>query len=304
MTRPKLSLGIVVFFGLLLGAAARAEEVTLSYQGLTLNADLERAAGRTLADNVFLIVHGTQSHNGMELIARLQSLLKDRGYNSLAINLSLGLDNRHGFYDCSQPSTHRHADAVGEIGAWMKWLGDRGARSVVLLGHSRGGNQIAIYAAERDNPLLRALVMMAPASFTQDEEAQGYQDRFGRPLAPLLARAESLVKAGQGKTLLEHVPFLLRCRDTSVTAESFVSYYGPDPRRYTPSLMPKIRKPALLVVAGNDELVKNLDKKFAPTIDGKRLRMKIIEGSDHFFKDLYADDAVDEIVAFLGSRQP
>ena len=302
MNPSKTFLVEILFLGLLLSAGARAEEVTLNYQGLTLNANLERAAGKTLADNAFLIVHGTQAHNGMELIKYLQSLLKEKGYNSLAINLSLGLDNRHGFYDCSKPSTHRDTDAVGEIGAWMEWLGDRGAKGVVLLGHSRGGNQVAIYAAEHDDPLLQSLVMMAPGSSTQDEDAQEFQDHYGKPLAPLLARAESLVKAGKGRTPLEHVPFLALCRDTTVTAESFVSYYGPDSRRYTPSLMSKIRKPTLLLVAGNDEIVKNLDKKFGPMVDGKRVQMKIIEGSDHFFKDLYADDAVDDVVAFLGSK--
>lgn len=37
----------------------------------------------------------------------------------------------------------------------------------------------------------------------------------------------------------------------------------------------------------------------APLADGTRVQMKVIEGSDHTFRDLYTDDAVDTIIAFL-----
>lgn len=299
MLASKCCSGIVLLLGCVVSAAVSAEEVSVPFQGLALNANLERADGKSLADTTVLIVHGTQAHNKLELITYLQSLLKAKGYNSLAINLSLGINNRHGLYDCAQPSTHLHTDAVGEIGAWMKWLGDHGAKSVVLLGHSRGGNQVALYGTLHDEPLLRAIVMMAPMTSAPGDDAREYQRRFGRPLAPVLARAESLVKSGQGKVLLEHVPFLFICNDTSVTADSFVSYYATDARRDTPSLMPRLRKPALLLIAGNDEVQPDLDKRFAAAIATKKVQAKTIAGSDHFFRDLWADEAVDDIATFL-----
>jgi len=43
------------------------------------------------------------------------------------------------------------------------------------------------------------------------------------------------------------------CRDTSVTADAFAAYYGPDPRFDTPTLIPKLRKPTLVGVAGNTQ---------------------------------------------------
>ena len=65
------------------------------------------------------------------------------------------------------------------------------------------------------------------------------------------------------------------------------------------ALIPKIRKPVLVVVAGNDEVVVGLDRNVAPLADGKRVQMKTVDGADHFFRNLYAEDAADTIGAFL-----
>jgi pimeloyl-ACP methyl ester carboxylesterase len=279
--------------------AVEAKEVTLKHKGLTLNADYELAAGKTPADGVILITHGALAHRGMETITYLQNLLKDKGHNTLAINLSLGLNNRHGMYDCKVTHRHRNADAAEEIGAWVDWLKGQGVTRVTLLGHSRGGAQTALYAAERDNPSVKAVVLLAPST-RENNDAADYQRRHNKPLAPVLEKAQKLVKDGKGGTVLEHID-LLYCPDTSATADSFVSYHGPDPRLDTPSLIPKLKKPTLVVVAGNDEVVVVLDKKMAPLADGKRVQMKVIDGADHFFRDLYADDAVEAIDAFLKS---
>lgn len=283
---------------LVFAAAVEAKEVTLPHRGLTLNANLELAAGKKLAEGVVLITHGTLAHRDMETVTYLQNLLKEKGYNTLAINLSLELNNRHGMYECRETHRHRYTDAVGEIGAWADWLRKQGAKRVAVMGHSRGGAQTALYAAEHDNPLIKAVVLYAPATHDPVKDAAGYRERYKKPLAPILERAESLVKAGKGASVLEHTDFLY-CPDTSVTAEAFASYYGPDPRLDTPYLIPKIKKPVLVVVAGNDEVVVGLDKKVAPLADGKRVQMKVVDGADHFFRDLYADDAVETIAAFL-----
>jgi pimeloyl-ACP methyl ester carboxylesterase len=267
--------------------AVEAKEVTLSHKGLTLNADLELAAGKTPADGVILITHGGLAHRDMEIITYVQNLLvKEKGYSTLAINLSLGLNNRHGMYDCKTVHRHRNDDAPEEIGVWVDWLKKQGTQRVVLLGHSRGGAQTALYATERDNAMVKAVVLMAPA-IRENTDAAGYEERY-----------QKLVKAGKGGTVLEHIDFL-NCPDTAATADSFVSYYGQDPRLDTPYLIPKIRKPTLVLVAANDEVVVGLEKKVAPLADGKRVQMKTIEGSGHFFRDLYADDAVDAIDVFL-----
>lgn len=282
---------------LLLANLAGAQEIEIKHQGLTLNAKLELPADRSLADGVILITHGALAHRDMEIMRYLRQLLNEQGYSSLAINLSLGLDNRRGMLDCADTHRHRNEDAVDEIAAWMDWLKRQGAGRVVLLGHSRGGGQTALYAAERDSDQLQAVVLLAPA-VGANSDAADYKKRHQQELAPVLARARELVEAGRGDTVLQHVN-MLYCHDTSVTATSFASYYGGDTRLDTPSLLPKINKPTLVVVAGADEVVVGLDNRIAPLTDGRRLRMVVIEGSDHLFRDLNAEEAVDALVTFL-----
>lgn len=284
--------GVTVLFN-----AAFADEVSLPYKNLKLNADLTLAQGKKVADGVVLITHGTLAHRDMEMLVAMRNLLRDKGFNTLAINLGLGIDNRRGMYDCKLTHRHQHDDAVREIDAWVTWLKSQGATRIALLGHSRGGAQTAHYAAEHDNPLVKAVVLMAPA-IADNASAAGYQQRFNKPLAPVLQKAQKLLKQGKGDTVMKKTS-LLNCPDASVTAASFVSYYARHPHSDTLALLPKVNEPTLVVWGDKDEVVTGLDKKMAPLMDGKRAQFKTIDGADHFFRDLYAEDAVDVISPFL-----
>jgi pimeloyl-ACP methyl ester carboxylesterase len=285
----------------LTATAGKANEVTVAHQGMTLNAGLELAAGRTVADGAILITHGALAHRDMETLTYFRQLLKEQGYNTLAINLSLGLDNRHGMYDCKVSSRHRNEDSLEEITAWLDWLRDQGAKRVTLLGHSRGGAQTALHAATRDSDLVDTVVLLAPAT-ADNTSAEAYRKRYNRALPPLLERAHQLVATGHGDTVIDGIG-LMSCPDTSATAESLLSYYGPRAQAQvdTPGLLPRIKKPTLVVVAGDDRIVVGLDKKLAPLVDGKQLQMAVVATADHMFRDLYADDAVAAIDGFLKS---
>lgn len=291
--------GALMIIGLVGANVARSEVVTLSYKGIVLNANMELAMGKKVTDGAILITHGGLAHRDMELIVQLQEKLKARGYNTLAINLGLGIDNRRGMYDCAITHRHRNNDAAEEINTWVAWLKAQGARRVALLGHSRGGSQTALAASLYDNDVVKAVMLLSPAT-QENTSAADYQRRYKVPLEPVLAEASRRVGKGEGSSVMEHVN-LLNCADAPVSAETFVSYYGPDALVDTPSLIPKIKKPILVVVAGNDEVVAGLDKKIEPLVAGKRVQMEIIEGSDHYFRDLYADDAIDAIEGFIKS---
>src|SRR2546423_276371 len=75
---------------------AWAEPAQLKPGQIRLNGNLEVPAGKKVADGVALILHGTLSHDKQETVAALQENLKKRGLASLAITLSLGVDNREG----------------------------------------------------------------------------------------------------------------------------------------------------------------------------------------------------------------
>ncbi len=185
-------------------STAQADEVTVKQGDTTLRGELTLADGKTAKDGVVLLLHGTFAHNKMEIMQALADLLKEKGYNTLAVNLSFSVDKRPSdMLDCKIEHKHKHEDAIAELDTWMNWLKEQGASKVVLLGHSRGGNQAAWYAAEKDSALLEKVVAVAPATADPDKASKEYEERYKKPLADILAEAQKLVDAGKGDTVME-----------------------------------------------------------------------------------------------------
>jgi pimeloyl-ACP methyl ester carboxylesterase len=278
---------------------AKAAEVTLEYRDLTLNANLELAEGQDLAAGVVLILHGMTAHNQMEIIEASQASLLENGYSSLAINLSLDIDNRKGFFDCSWTHTHEADDAVDELAVWVQWLRQKGAKKIVLLGHSRGANQTMIYAVERDEPEITHVVLLAPNT-TLNGKRQ-YEARFGSNFDDNLARVKSMVESGRGDELIEKFDFFF-CPKTTISANSFYSYYRYDDRflafdRY----LPRMPRPTLVIVGTDDDLQPNIPEHVAPYVDGERIRLEEIEDAGHFFRDLNIEEAIEIAIDFIDS---
>lgn len=278
---------------------ARAEPVTTAHNGLTLLGEHVVAEDQKSSDNTVLLLHGTLAHHGMETIKNLQTILTERGINSLAVSLGFGLDNRSGMYDCAVPHRHLYEDAVTELGLWFGWLAAKGVKDVTLFGHSRGGAQVSLFAAGGGHPLLKRLMLLAPATWNADKAVRGFEKSHGQPLMPLLAEAQVLSKSGKGGQYMKGVG-ILYCPGADVTADSFRSYYEPNLHFDTPSLLPKIKLPVLVVAGEADTVVPDIAKKVAPMIDGKRLRLVTVEGADHFFLDLYGEDVIDALEEFTG----
>lgn len=295
MKMAKFILALVMMCG---SALAHAEEVSLDYKGRTMLGELMMAEGKGLDAPLVLLTHGTLAHNHMEIIEAFQTQLTDAGFNTLAISLSLGLDKRTGMYDCATPHRHTHREAVDELGAWMAWLKGKGVKHVILLGHSRGGNQTAWYAAEHDNDMVDKVVLVAPMTWSKGAEAKHYKQQYGKDLAPILAQANQLVKKGKGDEMLKGVDFIY-CPDTTVSAKAFADYYNEEPRFDTPSLLKKITKPVLVVAGGDDTTVPDVAKKVEPLADGDKVKLVVIDGADHFFRDLYSEEATEAIADFI-----
>ena len=275
------ALACAVAFALATPWAAGAEPVQIKPGALRLNGNLEIPAGKSVSDGVALVLHGTLSHAGQETVAALQANLKDHGVATLAITLSLGIDDRKGPRSCDTPHAYTMADISGELDRWIEWLQINGARSIDLIGFSRGGAQAATMAAQRRS--LRRIALLAPAFATTAELDETYARAFEQPLKPLLEAA----RAAPQET--RTVDFLL-CRRAPVTGAAFVDAY----REIPPQIAGAIPQPVLVVIAGNDEIVPNLEEKLPATV-----RRVVIEDSDHFFKDLYGEDAADAIADFL-----
>mgnify|MGYP000088196677 CR=1 FL=1 len=287
---------ISVLFG---SFSAQAEDVGMTNaDGLALSANLELADGKNLADGVVLLTHGTLAHGKMEIIVALQEALKDRGISSLAPTLSLGLANRTGMYDCAVPATHKHGDAMDEIGLWLDWLKGQGVKDVVLAGHSRGGNQTAWFASRNPDPVVSKVVLIAPATYDAKKAAKGFEKNHKRPLKDAMNEAQALLDAGKGDTMLKGMG-VLYCPGADVTADSFVSYYRVDDRMHTPNLMGLIAKPVLVVAGSEDTVVEGLIPATQPLVDAGKVELVVVDGAGHFFRDLYIDDVADAMETFI-----
>ena len=292
-TRSGLAIALVSLLVCLgcIPAMAIAETVILDNDGLRLNGKLEKSAAWP-AGVTLLVTHGTLSHRDSEIIRTLQELFLEQGVSSLAVNLSLGRPDREGSFDCTLPHTHRHEDAVGELTAWLSWLGGLGAKQVVPLGHSRGANQTAWFTSESRSALLKAQILVAPpvgGSRTADNKNEA---------AGELERARAHIRSGKPQAELTMSRFLY-CEDATVTAASLVSYYGDDSRLDTRTLLREGELPTLVVLGSEDETVPGLPEAWSGDAGRANVEVLVIDGADHFFRDLYADELVEAAMEFI-----
>lgn len=287
---------VCVLLGLL-SVAASADNVVLNDGSPTLSGRLLKAPDWPRG-KVALLLHGTLSHRDTEIIESLETLLGDEGVSTLAINLSLGVEARDAAFDCSEEHRHREEDASAELARWTAWLNDQGVQDLTLFGHSRGANQLARYLLAADGAAAQRLVLIAPPRWAGTSATEsGYAARHGEALAPLRDLARQMVDAGEGETLLPAPVGLLYCTDARVSAESFLSYYRPDPLRDTPALLARIELPTLVIAGSRDTIAAGLPDAFDGSL--AHVRVEEIDGADHFFRDLYADELVEIAVEFM-----
>ena len=273
-----------------------AKEVTQTFNGLTLNANLEVSEGSDLSDPMVLILHGFLGHYGMEIIKASQQALLNNGRSSLAMNLSLGIDDRNGFHDCDTPHRHLQDNALSEIQAWVDWLKRQGTSDIVLLAHSRGANEAMVYTAVQVDPAITHLVLLAPGV---DDNKQRFEDRYGPTFNDTLARMMQAKQEGRGDKLVDGVDFWY-CPQAEVTPDSFLSYYGNDsPFRQINNNLTKLPVPTLVIFGNADEVVVSGHKIIEPLVDGKHLQQVIVDGAGHFFLDFNIEEAMEAMLEFL-----
>ncbi len=278
-----------------------AEDVSIPFNGLILNANLELSDGKSLQDEVVLLVHGNMAHNDLEIIRSSQAAFKYNGYNSLAINLSLEVDNRRGMYDCSIPIRYKLSESIDEFDAWLDWLYSQGTSKVIMMGHSLSANLILLHAVERQNKLVSAVVLLAPNTTGFPASSERYNETYGVNLYEILARAKRLVKAGEGKQIMENTDYGF-CPRTQVSAEAFVDFYQQDSNLWQAHHFLKSSPVPTLVVAGSiDEFQPFIVEHVEPYVDNEKVWLSTIEGADHLFRDFNIDEAVEVSIDFLSS---
>lgn len=256
-----------------LAVAGESSLQQIELDGVTLNADLVSEPG--VRRPVFLLVHGTLAHKDMALIETLQEALDEAGQDSLAISLSLGVDDRNGPLDCSEYHQHRQEDALAEIGAWLDWLHDQGYTKVSLIGHSRGAALAGQFALKFPARVHHTSLIAPPARFRL------FHKDFDRLIASEIERFEGIE--------------FLYCESASVTRESFTSYYTSSEDEDLRHLLEAVETD-VLVITGTEDAIAGSTPEALMGIENRSVSMVEIDGADHFFHDLYAYDVVDAIL--------
>lgn len=293
-------MGLAMLLSLTATVSAAEQELELAVGGRTVLATLRTPASMQADTPLVVLTHGTLAHKDMDTIRTLALALADRGIASLAHTLSLGQDRRKGMYDCAVRHDYVTDDAVAEVGAWVRHAQGLSKR-VYALGHSRGGNQVARYLAAGATPPPEGAVLLAPVTATAEAALRAsYAATYGKPLEPLLDQAMKAVAAGRGGEWMD-APGFIYCRNAVVTARAFVSFYAADAGQDTVALVAQTQMPVLVLAAAKDSVVPDVAVSFAllaGTSNG-RVQLATIEDADHFFRDLFAEDAADRIAEFI-----
>jgi len=279
---------------LFLSLPALADPAQIKWAGLNLNGNLVAAEDKQ--KTVFLIIHGTWAHGAMELPATLQSLLEDEGFASLAITLSLGVNDRRGFFDCQSPVVQGHGEAIEEIHAWYLFLREQGYSKIVLIAHSRGGAQAALYQQRYPQDHIVALALIAPMTWQKNLEEKAYHDKYGASLHDLLEQTGQYQQAGKA---LFTPPGVLYCDKTPVSPAVFISYYSAIPEKNTPILLANTEVPTLVYLGSEDPLSIRFAEQQALFSENLNISVVAIDSADHFFRDLYADELIEDILLRL-----
>lgn len=275
----------------LLCSLSFAETVKLDFEGLTVSGNyIEGDADKP----VFVILHATWQHHTNELPSYMQQLLDFEGYSSLAFSLSLGLDDRQLAINCDETPTvlGTHQQALDELNLWFDWLAEQGHERFILVGHSRGGAQSALFQAQVQYPGVEQLILIAPATFDYERTAQQFENNFRVPLADQIDYFKGL--ENQIDPITESA--LLYCFYANTSAETFLSYYEPEPEKHTPAILTQVDIPTKVFLGTDDDLSHRFIAYEDEFMTKDNVSIYWIEGAGHFFRDLYTDDIVEEVL--------
>lgn len=280
-------------------------QTPVSYKGLA--ADFYDADGNVAV----ILLHGTLAHNRMEIINTFATLIsEDYGYPVLTPNLSLNNKDRMGeqiqtstkgyasLTACDINHTHKYEDAVSELATWVDYLKQQGFEQIVVTGHSRGGRQVSAYlAGASDEPAVVGGVLIASGLSRNERNITNYKKDTGLDLPEILAQFSKLPQ-----DQYVDVPKFIYCDNPKVTAGAFIAEYEDNPAHSAPFNVQKITNIPILVIGGSeDTVVPNIESDFESLADQENLTIEVIDGADHFFRDLYADDAAIMIVDLIES---
>ena len=90
----------------------------------------------------------------------------------------------------------------------------------------------------------------------------------------------------------------LNCNSANVTVSSFLSYYNLSTSHETTQILKDITIDTYVFTASEDVFAPKTHSKISK-INNANVKLIQIDGSDHFFRDLYLDEVVDNLTDFI-----
>ncbi len=160
------------------------------------------------------------------------------------------------------------ADCVADIRAWIDFAVRRGARRVILQGHSHGAIKVTHYLTTTHDARVAGLILLSPS-----DDMGLARRQLGDRFLWVLARARELVRAGKGRQLLPE-----RDSQYPVSAATFFDCHNKDSitgifnmsrtdRREFPELA-SIGVPVLVAVGTVEEAFVGAPQKYVADIEG------------------------------------
>ncbi|MCI0640944.1 MAG: alpha/beta fold hydrolase [Gemmataceae bacterium] len=258
-------------------------------------------APRALGLDAVCLVHGTGGN------FYSSSLFDHFAERFLKLGLAVLRVNTRGHDGISTAVTERGGVRLGaayetvddcrhDLVGWMDWLRSNVGPRVLLAGHSVGAVK-SLYAAAHEPALApQGILALSPPRlsyswFCQSAQAQEFLAAF--------EKAEALIAAGEGKTLID----VMLPLPMAIAAAGYVEKYGPSERYNYLNFTPAVKCPTHFLF-GSVEVEKNMAIAEVPA-EVERLAEKhihlsvdIVPGGDHFYSGV-RDAAWERIEAWL-----
>jgi len=218
--------------------------------------------GSRRVKTIYILVHGL-SGNLFSRLTLVEKMVADGATVMVFNNRGHGLINQFRKINPRQPDIYDSlvigeahevfTDCLDDIDGAIKTAQEIGYQKIILMGHSTGCNKIAYYLSKKNSDCIQSAILLAPMS----DYAHAVKFIEAKIFQLALKTARKLVANKKAQALLPE-----KYWSRPISAQRFLSLFTPEsieeifsyavPAK-KPQILQKIKKPFLVVLAGNDE---------------------------------------------------
>ncbi len=270
---------LILLFSLPLGADTLREKLPSGRYGIAAYHPAETSKP------AILVLHGFLTTHNFNTVMGIAELLAENDHTVLAPTMTLGINARQGGLACDAIHTHTLEEDLVEITFWINWLGQRGHKQIVLVGHSSGSLELLAYLNHKPNPSVTKLIATSLV----------YADGFNSTELVGQQVADARQKHHQGDRSLQSYT-LSYCRDNFLAPPYVYLSYTSWTRKRVLAALKRSPVPVAIIMGGRDERFK---ESWVAGLQQTGAQVIIIDGASHFFDSHHEFDLHDAIMSLL-----